>query len=95
MWAGLDNQRTIRKYHDGQIRVKRAREHHDEKAGHEITRFLPADELQRGAYHIGCGGYGAGHYGTSSATQVEVGAGERLVNRALINIHYQAGLVVP
>lgn len=41
------------------------------------------------------GGYGAGHYGTSSATQVEVGAGERLVNRALINLLYQADRVVP
>ena len=41
------------------------------------------------------GGYGAGRYGTSSATQVEVGAGERLVNRALINLYHQAGLIVP
>jgi hypothetical protein len=41
------------------------------------------------------GGYGAGRYGTSSATQVEVGAGERLVNRALINLYQQAGLIVP
>ena len=41
------------------------------------------------------GGYGAGRYGTRSATQVEVGAGERLVNRALINLYYQAGIIVP
>jgi len=41
------------------------------------------------------GGYGAGRYGTSYATQVEVGAGERLVNRALINLYHQAGLIVP
>lgn len=31
-----------------------------------------------------------GGYGAASATQVEVGAGERLVNRAIINLHYQA-----
>ena len=41
------------------------------------------------------GGYGAGYYGTSSATQVEVGAGERLVNRALINLYYQTEMIVP
>jgi len=41
------------------------------------------------------GGYGAGRYGESSATQVEVGAGERLVDRALVNLYYQAGLIVP
>jgi hypothetical protein len=41
------------------------------------------------------GGYGAGRYGQSSATQVEVGAGERLVDRALVNLYYQAGLIVP
>jgi neutral ceramidase len=41
------------------------------------------------------GGYGAGYYGTSSATQVEVGAGERLVNRALVNLYYQAERIVP
>jgi hypothetical protein len=34
-----------------------------------------------------------GGYGTASATQVEVGAGERLVNRAIINLHYQAGKI--
>ena len=31
-----------------------------------------------------------GGYGAASATQVEVGAGERLVNRAIINLHYQS-----
>jgi hypothetical protein len=36
-----------------------------------------------------------GGYGAASATIVEVGAGEHLVNRALINIHYQADLVKP
>jgi hypothetical protein len=41
------------------------------------------------------GGYGAAHYGTSSATQVEVGAGERLVNRALVNLYYQAEMIQP
>ncbi len=41
------------------------------------------------------GGYGAAHFGTSSATQVEVGAGERLVNRALVNLYYQAKMIVP
>jgi len=34
-----------------------------------------------------------GGYGAASATRVEIGAGERLVNRALVNLHYQAGLV--
>jgi hypothetical protein len=41
------------------------------------------------------GGYGAAHYGSSSATQVEVGAGERLVDRALINLYYQSGMIRP
>jgi hypothetical protein len=41
------------------------------------------------------GGYGAAHYGSSSATQVEVGAGERLVNRALVNLYYQAEMIAP
>lgn len=36
-----------------------------------------------------------GGYGAASATQVEVGAGERLVNRAIINLHYQADLIKP
>lgn len=36
-----------------------------------------------------------GGYGAASATQVEVGAGERLVNRAIINLHYQADLIQP
>lgn len=36
-----------------------------------------------------------GGYGATSATVVEVGAGERLVNRALINLYYQAGLLKP
>lgn len=36
-----------------------------------------------------------GGYGAASATRVEVGAGERLVNRALVNLSYQAGLVTP
>lgn len=34
-----------------------------------------------------------GGYGASSATIVEVGAGELLVGRALINLYYQAGLI--
>lgn len=34
-----------------------------------------------------------GGYGAASATIVEVGAGERLVNRALINLYYQSGLI--
>ncbi len=34
-----------------------------------------------------------GGYGAASATRVEIGAGERLVNRALVNLHHQAGLV--
>ncbi|MBA7504758.1 hypothetical protein ES706_03412 [subsurface metagenome] len=34
-----------------------------------------------------------GGYGATSATHVEVGAGERLVNRALINLLYQAGKI--
>jgi hypothetical protein len=33
-----------------------------------------------------------GGYGADSATIVEIGAGEMLVNRALINLYYQAGL---
>ena len=41
------------------------------------------------------GGYGAAHYGSSSATQVEVGAGERLVNRALVNLYDQADMIQP
>ncbi len=36
-----------------------------------------------------------GGYGAASATQVEVGAGEQLVNRALINLYYQAGKISP
>lgn len=31
-----------------------------------------------------------GGYGAATATQVEVGAGEQLVNRAIINLHYQS-----
>jgi len=34
-----------------------------------------------------------GGYGASTATRVEVGAGERLVSRALVNLYYQAGLI--
>ncbi|MCK4344052.1 MAG: hypothetical protein KAX05_02110, partial [Bacteroidales bacterium] len=34
-----------------------------------------------------------GGYGATSATHVEVGAGEHLVNRALINLLYQAGKI--
>ena len=36
-----------------------------------------------------------GGYGAASATRVEVGAGERLVNRALINLYYQAKMIRP
>lgn len=36
-----------------------------------------------------------GGYGASSATAVEVGGGERLVNRALVNLFYQADLIHP
>ncbi|MCH8316730.1 MAG: hypothetical protein IIA64_12225 [Planctomycetes bacterium] len=36
-----------------------------------------------------------GGYGAASATRVEVGAGERLVNRALINLYYQADKINP
>ncbi len=36
-----------------------------------------------------------GGYGAATTTQVEVGAGERLVNRALINILYMAGKISP
>ncbi len=36
-----------------------------------------------------------GGYGAASATQVEVGAGERLVNRALINLLYLADKINP
>ncbi len=36
-----------------------------------------------------------GGYGASSRTEVEVGAGERLVNRALINLLYLAGKISP
>ncbi|MBA7515109.1 hypothetical protein ES705_07147 [subsurface metagenome] len=34
-----------------------------------------------------------GGYGAASATRVEVSAGERLVNRALINLLYQANKI--
>lgn len=34
-----------------------------------------------------------GGYGAASMSRVEVGAGERLVNRALINLYYQAGTI--
>lgn len=36
-----------------------------------------------------------GGYGAASATRVEVGAGERLINRALINLMYQARMINP
>lgn len=36
-----------------------------------------------------------GGYGAASATDVEVGAGERLVDRSLIKLYYQAGLIRP
>lgn len=36
-----------------------------------------------------------GGYGAAARTQVEVGAGERLVNRALINLLYLAGKISP
>jgi neutral ceramidase len=36
-----------------------------------------------------------GGYGAATTTQVEVGAGERLVNRALVNLLYQAGKIAP
>ena len=36
-----------------------------------------------------------GGYGTAFATQVEVGAGEKLVNRALVNLYYQASMISP
>jgi len=36
-----------------------------------------------------------GGYGAASATRVEVGAGENLVNRALINLYYQAKMIRP
>ncbi len=36
-----------------------------------------------------------GGYGAAARTQVEVGAGERLVNRALINLLYMAGKISP
>ncbi|MCH7917863.1 MAG: neutral/alkaline non-lysosomal ceramidase N-terminal domain-containing protein [Planctomycetes bacterium] len=36
-----------------------------------------------------------GGYGAASATRVEVGAGERLVNRALINLYYQLDMIKP
>lgn len=36
-----------------------------------------------------------GGYGAASATRVEVGAGERLVNRALVNLYYQADRIHP
>ena len=34
-----------------------------------------------------------GGYCAAAATQVEVGVGEHLVNRAIINLHYQAGVI--
>jgi len=36
-----------------------------------------------------------GGYGAATATRVEVGAGERLVNRALINLYYLADMINP
>ncbi len=36
-----------------------------------------------------------GGYGVDEASVVEVGTGEELVNRALVNLYYQAGLIVP
>lgn len=36
-----------------------------------------------------------GGYGAATATRVEVGAGETLVSRALINLYYQAGMIRP
>ena len=36
-----------------------------------------------------------GGYGAASATIVEVGAGEKLVNRALINLYYLAEMISP
>ncbi|MEX2016659.1 MAG: hypothetical protein WD873_08445, partial [Candidatus Hydrogenedentales bacterium] len=36
-----------------------------------------------------------GGYGAESATRVEVGAGEYLVNRALINLYYLAEMITP
>ena len=36
-----------------------------------------------------------GGYGAATATQVEVGAGERLVSRALVNLYYQAEMIKP
>ncbi len=36
-----------------------------------------------------------GGYGAATATKVEVGAGERLVNRALVNLYYQAEMIKP
>ena len=36
-----------------------------------------------------------GGYGATSSTQLEVGAGERLIQQALISIHHQMGLIKP
>lgn len=36
-----------------------------------------------------------GGYGATSGTQLEVGAGEKLIHAALVSIHHQAGLVKP
>jgi neutral/alkaline ceramidase-like enzyme len=36
-----------------------------------------------------------GGYGASEATMVEVGAGEKLINRALVNLYYQTGRLQP
>ncbi|MCA9432234.1 MAG: hypothetical protein KC940_17110, partial [Candidatus Omnitrophica bacterium] len=36
-----------------------------------------------------------GGYGVDEASVVEIGTGEELVNRALVNLYYQAGKIVP
>lgn len=36
-----------------------------------------------------------GGYGAATATRVEVGAGERLVRRAMVNLYYQAEMIKP
>ncbi len=36
-----------------------------------------------------------GGYGAATATRVEVGAGERLVRRAMVNLYYQAQMIKP
>ena len=36
-----------------------------------------------------------GGYGAATATRVEVGAGERLVRQALVNLYYQADMITP